>query len=185
MREIACVVMLYLFLATSVRAIYDPFSVPNNPYGIHVADPNDISKVKELVNSSNGDWGYVTLVIQERERSLDVWRPVFERMARDHLIPIVRLATRSEDGVWVRPEQADAHIWADFLNGLPWPVRNRYIVLFNEPNHAKEWGGGVSPNEYADIVVAYSAALKKTSEDFFILPAGLDASAPNGKDSMD
>lgn len=178
-------VLPLFFFTGSVQAIYDPSSVSNNRYGIHVADPNDIEKVSDLVNSSGGDWGYVTIVIPEHERKLDVWRPVFERMARDHLIPIVRLATHVEGSVWVRPSLTDANVWADFLQSLPWPTKNRYIVLFNEPNHAKEWGGNISPNEYADIVVAYSEALKSTSEDFFVLPAGLDASAPNSRETMD
>jgi len=177
--------LLSHLLAGSVHAIYDPLSVPNNKYGIHVADPNDISKVKELVNSSQGDWGYVTLVIPDNERKIDVWQPVFSRMKRDHLIPIVRLATHVEGSVWAKPSLSDVNVWTSFLNALPWPIKNRYVILFNEPNHAKEWGGEISPNEYADVLITYSQALKQASEDFFILPAGLDASAPNGKDTMD
>ena len=168
-----------------IQAIYDPLSVPNNKFGIHVADPNDISNVTELVNSSQGDWGYVTLVIPENERKSDVWQPVFNRMKKDHIIPIVRLATRVEGGSWIKPTLTNAPLWADFLNVLPWPTKNRYVVLFNEPNHAKEWGGKISPNEYADVLVTYAQALKQASEDFFILPAGLDASAPNSEDTMD
>lgn len=188
MKPISIVVSLFLLLwiiPGQTHAIYDPTSVPNNKYGIHLADPNDIPKVKELVNSSRGDWGYVTIVIPENERKLDVWEPVFDRMKRDHLIPIVRLATRVKNGVWEKPLPGDAPVWASFLHELPWPTRNRYVVVFNEPNHAKEWGGETSPNEYADTLMAFSNALKQVSGDFFILPAGLDASAPNGGDTMD
>lgn len=177
--------LIVLALPAGTQAIYDPFSVPNNKFGIHVADPNDISKVKDLVNSSSGDWGYVTLVIPDNERKIDVWQPVFNRMKKEHLIPIVRLATHVEGSVWVKPSLSDINVWTDFLNALPWPTKNRYVILFNEPNHAKEWGGEISPNEYADVLVTYAQALKQASEDFFILPAGLDASAPNSKDTMD
>lgn len=166
-------------------AVYDPLSVPNNRYGIHVADLNDIPNVKDLVNSTNGDWGYVTIVIPQSERKIDVWQRVFTRMKRDHLIPIVRLATRGEGGIWAKPSPEDADAWADFLDALPWPTKNRYVVLFNEPNHAKEWGGEIRPDAYADALLTYSRALKEKSADFFVLPAGLDASAPNGKDTMD
>lgn len=187
MKRISILLFLFLWIIPSqIEAIYDPLSVPNNKYGIHVADPNDISKVKDLVNSSSGDWGYVTVVIPDNERKIDVWQPVFNRMKRDHLIPIVRLATHVEGGVWVKPSLSDINVWTDFLNdALPWPTKNRYVILFNEPNHAKEWGGEISPNEYADILVSYAHALKQASEDFFVLPAGLDASAPNSKDTMD
>jgi len=174
-----------LMTPTYVHAVYDPLSVPNNKFGIHVADPNDIPKVKSLVNSSKGDWGYVTLVISENERKWDVWEPVFRQMARDHLIPIVRLATHSEGSSWAKPSASDADRWASFLDALAWPTKNRYVVLFNEPNHAKEWGGTISPNEYADVLVSYARALRRASGDFFILPAGLDASAPNGGETMD
>lgn len=185
MRGFIALVIVFQLISGSVYAIYDPLSVPNNKYGIHVADPNDISKAKDLVNTTQGDWGYVTLVIPDNERKPDVWRPVFERMKREHLIPIVRLATHLEGRAWVKPLGSDGPVWADFLNSLPWPTKNRYIVLFNEPNHAKEWGGTVSPNEYADVFTVYAKALRQVSDDFYILPAGLDASAPNSRDTMD
>lgn len=188
MNPVILLLIINLFIWSIPRhifAVYDPLEIPNNKFGIHVADPNDISRVRELVNSSKGDWGYVTIVIPENERKTDVWQPVFERMRRDHLIPIVRLATRVESGVWVKPSVTDVPSWADFLNKLPWPTKNRYVVIFNEPNHAKEWGGVTSPNEYADILVDFSKALKDKSTDFFILPAGLDASASNGGETMD
>ncbi len=182
---ILCILVAAIVFPLPVRAIYDPLSVPNNTYGIHVADPNDISKVRDLVNSGQGDWGYVTLVIADHERKTDVWQPVFDRMARERIIPIVRLATHVEGSAWVKPQIGDGQVWTDFLNSLSWPTKNRYIVLFNEPNHAKEWGGSVSPDEYAQVLMSYSNALRQTSEDFFVLPAGLDASAPNGPDTMD
>lgn len=177
--------LIFWIIPEPVQAIYDPLSVPNNKYGILVADPNDIAKVSELVNSSQGDWGYVTLVIPDNQRHADVWRPVFDRMKREHLIPIVRLATHVEGSTWVKPSPTDANVWVNFLKELPWPTKNRYIVIFNEPNHAKEWGGEISPNEYADVLASYAQAFKQASEDFFILPAGLDASAPNGQETMD
>lgn len=188
MKRVLFLLLVTLFFGmtpTPLAAVYDPLRVPNNTLGIHVADPNDIPKVKELVNSSGGSWGYVTLVIAENERTLDVWEPVFARMKRDRLIPIVRLATRVEGNAWVKPSLTDANVWAGFLHALPWPIKNRYVVLFNEPNHAKEWGGQISPHEYADVLMTYAHAFKHASEDFFILPAGLDASAPNGAQTMD
>ncbi len=178
-------IMIFQLLASRVYAIYDPLSVPNNKFGIHVADPNDIPRVGKLVNSTGGNWGYVTLVIADHERNFAIWDSFFRQMRRERLIPIVRLATHVEGNSWTKPSLQDAQSWASFLNGLPWPTKNRYVVLFNEPNHAKEWGGEVSPGQYADILVVYARALKQASEDFFVLPAGFDASAPNGPDTMD
>src|SRR4030067_3611659 len=70
----------------------------NNKFGIHLAQPHldELEKTKELVNSNGGDWGYVTLVIQENDRDKNKWQEVFDRMRQLHLIPIIRLATVPE-----------------------------------------------------------------------------------------
>lgn len=178
--------LMFMFLSVRapVQALYDPLSVPNNKYGIHIADPQDISDAAFLVNS-NGDWGYITLVIQENDRNTDKWQKIFNALRRLHVIPIVRIATRPEGSTWIKPGVADLRDWKAFLNSLNWPIENRYVVLFNEPNHAAEWGNAINPEEYADVFVAYAKELKAASEDFFVLPAGLDASAPNGSITMD
>ncbi len=177
--------LVALLIARPVAAIYDPLSAPNNRYGIHIADPNDIPNVAELVNSSGGDWGYVTLVAPQTDQNTSAWQRLFDDMRRAHLIPIVRLATKPEGASWKIPSKDDIRDWVSFLDSLNWPVENRYIVLFNEPNHAKEWGYTIDPEGYADILVTFAKALKEASEDFFILPAGLDASAASNGDSLD
>src|SRR3989338_4641209 len=115
-------ILLFVFLCLIIPgqslAVYDPLSVPNNKFGIHVADPNDISNVTELVNSSQGDWGYVTLVIPDNERKIDVWQPVFSRMKREHLIPIVRLATHVEGSVWAKPSLSNINVWTNDRNEM-------------------------------------------------------------------
>ena len=179
------VLSLFVISASSVHAFYDPMSRKNNKYGIHIIDENDLTSASALVNSTGGDWGYVTLVIPENERKWEKWQSAFSEMRRLHLIPIIRLATRLEGDTWAMPEENQARIWADFLDSLDWPIKNRYIIIFNEPNHRKEWGGELDPAAYADILDSFNTALKEKSEDFFILPAGLDASAANTSDTMD
>ena len=63
-------------------------------------------------------------------------------------------------------------------------AKNRYLVIGNEPNHAKEWGGELNPSEYGNYLHAFSKKLKTSNSNFFIMPAGFDASASNGKASM-
>ncbi len=178
-------IVLLLIPTGQSLAIYDPLSVENNKYGIHIVDPNDIKDIAPLVNSFGGSWGYVTLVVTDGDRNVDAWREHFLLLRRLHLIPIVRLATRTEGKGWVAARKEDANEWAQFLNALPWPTKNRYVIAFNEPNHAAEWGGTVSPEQYAEVFCTVAKKLKETSDEFFILPAGLDASAPNGLVSMD
>ena len=177
-------VMLLLPLTTAY-AIYDPFSVPNNKFGIHIADTNNIPEVAPLVNSSGGDWGYVTLVIHEDDRDIGKWQGVFNQMRRLHLIPLLRLATRVDGDRWIKPEEKTVADWVAFLDKLNWPIKNRYVILFNEPNHANEWGGSVSPEDYAQIALLFTQKLKQASDDFFVLPAGLDVSAVSDKNSLD
>lgn len=179
-------IFIFLFsLGFNVHAIYDPMAFPNNKYGIHIADVNDLDDAADLVNSNGGDWGYVTVVISEADRNSGKWSDVFNQMRRRHLIPLVRLATTLNQDTWRVPEDRSLDDWTTFLTSLNWPVKNRYIILFNEPNHAKEWGGKLDPESYAQVFVNFARRLKNVSADFFIIPAGLDASAPNSRETMD
>lgn len=177
-------VISFIFASTSY-AISNPLETSNNYFGIHIADTSDLADAAKLVNSSGGDWGYVTFVIRNDERDTKRWQEVFDNARRLHLIPIVRIATRFENGNWEKPNLDEIDGWASFLSSLNWVIKNRYIVIGNEPNHAAEWGGQINPSEYAKYLSIFSQRLKKESEDFFILPAGLDASAPNSKTSME
>lgn len=173
-----------LFFPKYVYAIEDPLQNPNNPYGIHILDENDIEDAANLVNSSGGDWGYVTLVIREDEMDVPRWQKAFDTLREKHLIPIVRIATIQDEENWKAFDKQTVDVWISFLDSLHWVVKNRYIIVGNEPNHATEWGGRISPQEYAQYLVSFSQKAKDTSEDFFVLPAGLDASAPNDKSHM-
>src|SRR5690606_41983328 len=37
-----------------------------------------------------------------------------------------------------------------FLSKLEWPSDKKYVIAYNEVNHAKEWGGRIDPQEYTD-----------------------------------
>jgi len=178
-------VLPFFIFVQPVHAIYDPLSVPNNRYGIHIVDNNDIPELPGLVNTAGGDWGYVTMVLSDNERDSGRWQTTFDQMRRMHLIPIIRMATHAENGVWVKPTKDRFYEIVTLLNGLNWPTENRYVILYNEPNHANEWGGTLDPEDYADTFVQFAKALKAANKDFFILPAGLDASAADDGIAMD
>jgi hypothetical protein len=171
--------------------IFLPFSIfaanSNNKFGIHLAQPHleDLVKVKELVNSNGGDWGYITLVIQENDRKINKWQDIFDRLRQNHLIPIIRLATQPEGENWRRPEEKDVDDWVKFLDPLNWVVKNRYIILFNEPNHGSEWGGEVDEKSYAEVALEFAKKLKEKNQDFFVMLAGFDASAPSWPPGME
>lgn len=176
---------LFLFQAPVTQAVYDPLSVPNNQFGVHILDTQETADAAKLVNSSGGDWGYVTIPIRSDDRDKEKWFNFFTNCRRLHLIPIVRLATFIDGDKWVAPTSYDLVDFANFLEPMPWPTGNRYIILFNEPNHSQEWGGQVSPLEYATLILDAKRIFKQRSDDFFLLTAGLDMSAPDNQTSMD
>jgi hypothetical protein len=166
-------------------AIVDPQTMPNNTFGIHIQNENDLEDAAELVNSTGGDWGYVTFVIRKDERDTKRWQQAFDTMRKLHLIPIIRTATIQQNGGWEKANPDEIDGWVSFFNSLNWVIENRYVIVGNEPNHAAEWGGEVNPEEYADYLYQFSKKLKDSSDEYFILPAGLDASAPNLNNHMD
>ncbi|MDD5147342.1 MAG: hypothetical protein PHV63_02225 [Candidatus Daviesbacteria bacterium] len=171
----------YLLFAVPVaHAIVDPLSVPNNKFGIHIiqATPDESSPAAQLVNT-NGDWGYITVLIESKDRNSGKWQEFFNDLRRRHLIPLVRLATEPEGDCWKRPYEGEEKAWVDFLDDLNWPTKNRYVIVYNEPNHAKEWGNKVDASLYAKVLDQFVAALKNKNQDFFVLNAGFDASAPS------
>jgi hypothetical protein len=177
MKKTLLVLILLLLLIPEVQAA----DHSNNKFGIHLAQPHfaDLKAAKELVNSQGGDWGYVTLVIQENDRQREKWQEIFDRLREHHLIPIVRLATVPDGPSWRRPRKDGINDWVGFLDSLNWVVKNRYVILFNEPNHGSEWGGEVDAEDYAQVAFAFAKKLKEKNADFFVMLAGLDASAPS------
>lgn len=176
--------LVLLLFPIKVHAIYDPLSMPNNPYGMHIVEYNDIPELPSVINTNGGDWGYVTIVLSDRDHDHGKIQRIFDQMRREHLIPIVRLATRPDGDRWLKPSADNYDKIVTFLSSLNWPIENRYVVLYNEPNHANEWGGDIDPEGYAKTIVDLGKKLKQASTDFFILPAGLDVSAASDSKSL-
>ena len=183
MTIIGCFLWIPAFagMTEEAHAIVDPTSVPNNRFGIHIISPSidEASPAAELVNSSGGDWGYVTVLVESKNRDREAWQKFFNDLRRRHLIPIVRLATKPLNAHWERPYEKEYEAWADFLDSLIWPTKNRYVVIYNEPNHGKEWGLETDPASYAVVLNSTIDALKTKSDDFFILNAGFDQASPH------
>ena len=171
--------LLFIFSANTI------FAQENNKFGIHITDESDLEDAANLVNSSGGSWGYVTFVIREDEINLSRWQNVFDKMRRLKLIPIVRIATKIDGNNWQIPKAEDAHKWSEFFSQLNWPTKEHFIILFNEANHSKEWGGRVDPVSYTKLTNIYYEELKSLGENFKILPAGIDLAASNTNSTME
>lgn len=168
----------FLFSPSNVNAIYDPLITKNNIYGMGIVNHSDLNDVNKLVNTNSGDWGYVTVVITEKDRNKEVWQKFLDDCRRLHLIPIIRVASEFDNGSWKEPQISEIDNWVNFFNSLNWVVENRYIIIGNEPNHAKEWGGKIDPESYSTYLKEFSIKLKNSNADYFVLNAGFDQDAP-------
>lgn len=150
--------------------------------GVHILFPEEVEKASKLINSSGGDWGYVTIPIQIADRDLERWEKFMAECKKYHVIPILRLSTEpfyKNTSVWRIPNEYDIVDQANFLNSLSWPTENRYIIVFNETNRFDEWGGSPpDPKAYADILDFTIDAFKKRNNNFYVIMGGLDNAAP-------
>jgi hypothetical protein len=171
-----------LIFVKPVSAAENPLGVPNNKVGIHILDVSQLPEAAQLVNSNGGAWGYVTIPIQAGDEDRAKWQAFMDNCKKYQVIPILRLATgddASDTTAWRKPTIYDIINFANFLNSLTWPTKNRYIVLFNEVNRGDEWGGSADPVEYAKLLSFADTIFKSVNPDFFIISAGLDNAAPD------
>jgi hypothetical protein len=165
-----------------VFAIEDPLTTKNNKFGIHILFPTELPEAAKLVNSSGGDWGYVTIPIQSKDKDLDKWQAFMDSARKNHIIPIIRLATENDyfnTAVWRKPTEFDVLDFANFLHSLNWPTKNKYVIAFNEVNRGDEWGGEPDAASYAQILSYTVDAFKSKDPDFFILSSGMDNASAN------
>ncbi len=186
MINVIAFLILFIFVySISVYAVGDPLAMPNNKFGIGILSPeSDIPEAASLVDA-NGDWGYVVIVIKKSERNVDRWQNVFHLLSKNHLIPIVRIATDLDSkGYWQRPTDEDAHSWADFLSKLYWPTKDHFVQVYNEVNNANEWGGQVDAASYTKELGKTIDALRTKGLDFFVLGSPMDLSLETTSTSL-
>lgn len=179
------VVVSFFFLEFQIHPAFaaeNPLAVANNKIGITILDVSELPDAAKLVNNNGGDWGYVTIPIQVGDEDRAKWQAFMDQCKQYHVIPILRLATEGDffnTTVWRKPTLYDIIDFANFLNTLNWPTKNRYIIVFNEVNRGDEWGGSADPAEYAHLLSFADTIFKSANPDFFVISAGLDNAAPN------
>ncbi len=179
-RLLVGLITIFVISIRPALAIYDPLSVVNNKIGVHVLSPDELESAAKLINNNRqGAWGYVTVPIQATDRDREKWTRFMQKTTELQVIPIIRVATIVDGAQWLKPGNTDLIDFANFLNDLPWPTQNHYVVIFNEVNRADEFGGQVSPENYADILAYALDVFKQRSERFFVLPAAMDNAAPD------
>jgi xanthosine utilization system XapX-like protein len=153
--------------------------------GMHVLQPQELNDAKTLVDAKPQDqqWHYVTIPLSLDDLSKQSeWQTFFNNAKDQHMIPIVRLVTRFGGKSWNIPTRKDIVAMTDFLSQLTWPTDQKYVIVFNEVNHANEWGGQLDPAGYADVLQFTTNWLHATDPQFVVMPAAMDLAAPNGHD---
>jgi hypothetical protein len=171
--------------------------LPNNIVGLNVArlhQPIYVWATSDAVNANGGDWGYITVVwtIEDRDaRNAEYnFQQFLDRCFEHHVQPIVRVGTRfsrsnrpgnsppgskGAEGTWSRPDWDEPKRWRTFFEQATWPTRHAWIIVGNEPNLGREWGGAVDAAGYA----RYLAHFLDTFQDaprFDVVSGALDIS---------
>ncbi|MBU0974510.1 hypothetical protein KKD03_02310 [Patescibacteria group bacterium] len=150
-------------------------------------------KNTELVPQANFDyqnWNYVTIPLTlddvKSNKELE-WQLFFDNAKRLKLIPIVRLTTEyaPESSFWLVPNRKQIIEQINFLSKLSWPTKKKHIIVYNEVNHASEWGGRVDPEGYSNVLKFASSWAHTEETNFVVLPAAMDLVAPNGKSTLE
>jgi len=163
--------VISLFNPTRVRAGAEVL-------GMHIMQPEEVGEVRNLFEDDV--WRYVTVPYSVDDQNKDRWQEFLAKAGENKLVPLVRLMTRFNGDYWEVPSRYDVVRATEFLGSLNWPSDRIHVILFNEPNHAPEWGGQVDVASYVRITSFAADWLHTENKNFLVLPAGLDMAAANG-----
>jgi hypothetical protein len=160
----------------------DPLWKENNKFGLYIyAEEKDFFEIAQnLVNSKGGDWGYVLIPYSVKDYDNDKWGRVFDQLIAKHLIPVIQLWNVDVDDYKQETKKA-----AEFLNKFIWPIKYRYISVYNEPNDDKFWFGKADPKQYAKVLDYTIKTFKDINSDFYIMNGGLNISLPSNLDGIE
>ena len=136
-----------------------------------------------------GPGGHAVQLIRSTDLRPETWQPFFDLLAREGLVPIVRLATEQNSlrQWWEAPTpdsdggyRAEAERVRRFFEGIAWRTERVVVTVGNEPNRPDEWGGAADPAAYARYLRDVAEALRRVSGvGVVVLNAGLDTFAPS------
>jgi hypothetical protein len=145
---------------------YPKLDWANNKYGVHTySDLESIKKASEMVNSSGGDWGWVTIpynINNVNQDHIAYWDSVMTALCDAHLIPILQLFNDGKP-----PTESQTKAMAEFLTKIKWPTKQKFITAYSEVNASEYWGGKIDPEGYAQTLDLTINELKKRDPDFF------------------
>lgn len=154
----------------------------NNKFGLYIyAERQDFfEKAAELVNSNGGTWGYVLIPYNVKDRDSTKWKRVFSDLNRLKLIPVIQLWDVDLEKYEKQTKQA-----AQFLDSFDWPIRPRYISVYNEVNDERFWYGKIDPKGYAKILDYTIDTFKNENKDFQMMNGAFNVSSSNNDETVD
>jgi hypothetical protein len=159
--------------------------------GVHILNTGELNDATALLKTdqTKDHWDYVTIpfTLDDVGKTID-WQRFFYQARELKFQPIIRLTTRFDPGksAWSIPTRKDIVELSSALSALDWPIPDeRIVVVFNEPNHANEWGNKLDPEGYANVLEFTAQWLHSEDLGYVVLPAGLDLAAPNGKETLE
>ena len=155
--------------------------------GMHVLTPEEFIQTANLFrdfrySGTKLEELYITIPFTLNDiDQLDRWQTAFNYAKKENIIPIVRLGTKidTDIGGWKIPTRYDVVSLANALAQLDWPQSEKHLILFNEPNHAAEWGGQIDPSSFADMTNFTLDWLVTDQNNYVLLPAAMDLAASN------
>ncbi|HOC07769.1 MAG TPA: hypothetical protein PK302_01840 [Candidatus Woesebacteria bacterium] len=178
--------LFILFLASCFLCSFKPAQAAGEVMGMHILHPEEITQVRRIYDDEV--WRYVTIPLTLADtQDWGRWQNFFYQAYQQQLIPIIRLATRydSTHDYWTIPNRKEIVTLISFLSSLNWYQQEKLVIVFNEVNHAKEWGGKIDPLAYTYILKFTSNWLRSENQNFKILPAAMDLAAADRFPSME
>ena len=161
---------------------FPTWGTPNNKFGMYInADPNQIGEVAPLINSNGGDWGWVLVPMDVRQRDASLWQSIFETCKAHHIKPLIQLFNNNTCDV----NEMDFPGLAGFFNELSWPTKHLYVGVFNEVNAKDYWCEKLAPEEYAVVLNTAIDSFKSVNPNFFLMPAAFNSSCRSGPRYLD
>lgn len=179
MKRLAALLLALCVIFTTISPVY---GAETAKMGVHILNPTELTDAKALVALDDPEaWHYMTIpfTLEDINKEKE-WQAFFDAAREQKVIPLVRLTTKVEGAAWKVPNQREITSQIAVLSRLTWPTDARHIIVFNEVNHAKEWGNSIDPVEYADVLSFTKNWANSENKNYIVLPAAMDLAAPNG-----
>src|SRR5215210_4416086 len=149
--SISFILMLGCSTTSTPLAVATPVAVANKR-GVHLLLDDGGARWPTEVWREHVEWaarligrgGYVVQLIRSDDLHPEVWQPFFDLLAREGLVPVVRLATRKnpERQWWEAPTtdddgrsyQVEAERARRFFDRITWRTDRVLVTIGNEPN---------------------------------------------------